>query len=236
MLDSRGIAASTGVFLPEDVARAFLEQFRWPGGPVCTHCRSVGAYRLHARGSSASPARDGVLKCRACRRQFTVTVGTVFEGSHVPLNKWLLAIAHLCRPGTGVSEDKLDRLLGVSPRTAQYLAHRVRQALAASSRSPVSRNGLSKYPPDRRGPRVSPALLARSPSVPGASGRIIRKAMDGAWHAATQRGAALGQVSFEETLVRMMNRTLRRIPADVDRHPARPAGQPERIVECLDVG
>src|SRR5262249_24148369 len=81
--------ASMPEFLEEDAARSFLERLRGPDGPTCPHCGSLGAYRLKPKAASARPVRTGVLKCKACRRQFTVTVGTAFEGSHIPLNKWL---------------------------------------------------------------------------------------------------------------------------------------------------
>jgi transposase-like protein len=130
--DRRALAASAGSFLPEDVARTLLEQLRWPDGPICPHCGSAGAYRLHPKAASARPVRGGVLKCKACRRQFTVTVGTAFARSHLGLNKWFLAIAHFCRGDKNVSGSKLEQLLGVSPHTARLLGSRVRRVLTLS--------------------------------------------------------------------------------------------------------
>src|SRR5258706_4350387 len=80
----------------EDEARAYLENQRWPEGPACPHCGSAEVYRLTAKVNSAKPGRKGLLKCKYCRKQFTVTVGTIFEASHIPLNKWLMAIYLLC--------------------------------------------------------------------------------------------------------------------------------------------
>lgn len=79
-------------FRDEDAARDFLESYRWPSGAVCPHCGEVGnAGKLTARSGSKRPVRKGVWKCYGCLEQFSVTVGTVFEDSHVPLHKWLLA-------------------------------------------------------------------------------------------------------------------------------------------------
>ena len=85
-------------FSDEDKAREFMEKLRWPDGPVCPHCGQVGnAYRLEPKPSKKGKhVRKGVWKCAGCREQFTVTVGTIFEDSHIPLNKWLLAYHLLC--------------------------------------------------------------------------------------------------------------------------------------------
>jgi transposase-like protein len=238
MLDPRGLAASTATFLPEDVARAFLEQLRWPGGPVCPHCSSAGAYRLHARGASVRPARGGVLKCKACRRQFTVTVGTAFERSHLALNKWFLAIAQLCQSRNGLSGAKLDRLLGVSPQTARFLAHRVRQALLAS-RSRTNMRALSEHRAPRRAPLVDAARVLRSSAASGVSGRSAKtgsKSTERRWPSITENGRSLGRVSFEEALASMVGQTVRRALTDADRRPGGRGAQPARTVECRDVG
>ena len=92
-------------------------------------CGSVEAYRLTARPGSKSPVRPGVWKCRACRKQFTVTVGTIFEDSHIPLNKWLHAIHELCASKKGKSAHQLHRTLGVTYKSAWFLAHRIRWAM-----------------------------------------------------------------------------------------------------------
>jgi transposase-like protein len=224
MLDGRGLAVSAAAFLPEDVARTVLEQLRWPGGPVCPHCRSVGAYRLHSRGASFRPARPGVLKCKACRRQFTVTVGTSFDRSHVSLNKWLLAIAHLCQSGNGLSGAKLDRLLGVSPQTARFLAHRVRHALAASR----SRTSRRASPEDLSSHRVSlehAGGLIFSSAASGASrpsGKTDSKLTDRGRRSATKDGGSPGRVSFEEAVASMLGQAPRRGPADARQRPEGP--------------
>ena len=137
-------AASAPGLLDEDAARAFLEHFRWPNGPVCPHCGALGAYRLHPRARSAAPVRKGVLKCKACRRQFTVTVGTAFEHSHIPLSQWLLALGRLCESRKAVSAYQLHRLVGVSRQSAWLMEQRIRRALAPRpARSPGTRRRAS---------------------------------------------------------------------------------------------
>src|SRR6266404_5579713 len=77
-------------FSDEDSARELLETQRWPNGPVCPHCEATKPYKLTPKATSKRPGRKGLYKCRACRKQFTVTVGTVFEDSRIPISKWLL--------------------------------------------------------------------------------------------------------------------------------------------------
>ena len=76
----------------KDDAREYLENIRWANGRVCPHCKSEKSYKLEPKKDSKRPVRNGVYKCNKCRKQFTVTVGTIFEDSHIALNKWLIAI------------------------------------------------------------------------------------------------------------------------------------------------
>jgi transposase-like protein len=117
------------LFADADKARRYLEAVRWPDGPVCPHCQSKEPYRIEGRENSKRPARPGLLKCKACRKQFTVTVGTIFEDSHVPLNKWLLAIERICASKKGISAHQLHRELGITYKSAWFLAHRIRWAM-----------------------------------------------------------------------------------------------------------
>ena len=108
-----------------------LNSKRWPDGPVCPHCGVVGeAYRLQAKEGSTRPVRKGVWKCRPCRKQFTVTVGTIFADSHIPLHKWLLAIHLMCASKKGMSAHQLHRMLGITYKSAWHLGHRIRYAMA----------------------------------------------------------------------------------------------------------
>ena len=102
----------------------YLEDLRWPNGPVCPHCESGDAKRL-----KGDKHRPGVVQCNACRKQYTVTVGTVFERSKVPLNKWLLATHLMCASKKGISAHQLHRMLGITYKTAWFMAHRIREAM-----------------------------------------------------------------------------------------------------------
>ncbi|MBZ5514816.1 MAG: IS1595 family transposase [Acidobacteriia bacterium] len=117
-------------FGDDEKARAFLEKMRWPDGAVCPHCGVIRvAYRLEPKPNGKTHVRKGVWKCSACREQFTVTVGTIFEDSHIPLHKWLLAIHLLCASKKGMSAHQLHRMLGVTYKSAWFMAHRIRYAM-----------------------------------------------------------------------------------------------------------
>ena len=117
-----------------EAARQFLEQQRWPNGPTCPHCDSTEVYKLTPKASKKDQhVRPGVYKCAKCREQFTVTVGTIFEDSHIPLNKWLLAIHLLCASKKGMSAHQLHRMLDVTYKTAWFMAHRIRYAMSQPS-------------------------------------------------------------------------------------------------------
>jgi len=125
-------------FSSEDAAREFVEKLRWPDGPVCPHCGLVNnAYRLEPKKHSdkGQHVRKGVWKCGGCREQFTVTVGTIFEDSHIPLNKWLLAYHLLCASKKGISAHQLHRMLKINYRSAWFMAHRIRYTM---SQEPLS--------------------------------------------------------------------------------------------------
>ncbi|MCG3117120.1 MAG: IS1595 family transposase [Candidatus Manganitrophus sp. SA1] len=118
-------------FNDADSAREFLEDMRWRDGVICPHCGIVGeAYRLTPKGSTKTRVRKGVWKCKGCRKQFTVTVGTIFEDSHIPLHKWLLAIHLLCSSKKGMSAHQLHRLLDITYKSAWFMAHRIRYAMS----------------------------------------------------------------------------------------------------------
>jgi transposase-like protein len=113
----------------EDAAREMLESLRWANGAVCPRCGGDRPYKLTAKATSKRPGRKGLYKCRACRKQFTVTVGTIFEDSHIPISKWLMAIHLLCASKKSMSAHQLHRMLGVTYRAAWFMAHRLRYAM-----------------------------------------------------------------------------------------------------------
>jgi transposase-like protein len=118
----------------EDAARAYFEAKLWPDGPVCPKCGVINeAFKLNGETT-----RNGLWKCKSCREPFTVTIGTIFEDSHIPLQKWLFAIYLMCSSKKGMSAHRLWRnLWGTdengkqlgSYKTAWFMAHRIRWAL-----------------------------------------------------------------------------------------------------------
>jgi len=120
--------------LEEKEARQLLEGVRWPDGPICPHCLVMGThYRVDPRKASRRPVRQGVWKCRDCRKQFTVTVGTVFHGSKIPLRKWLIAISVICSPKESVNPHQLHRKLGITYKSAWFMDRRIREAMKQGS-------------------------------------------------------------------------------------------------------
>src|SRR5260370_16096976 len=131
-------------FTNEDAAREYLESMRWPDGAVCPGCGVIGeAYKLRraektleeiekmiAAKKRIRKTQQGVWKCRGCKKQFTVTVNTIFEDSHIPLHKWLLAIHLLTSSKKGMSAHQLMRMLDIKQyKSAWFMAHRIRYAL-----------------------------------------------------------------------------------------------------------
>ena len=116
------------IFTDENAAREALEAVRWPNGPVCPHCGNANPEKIvKGRGKVARP---GLFYCAACNGQFTATVGTVFERSKIPLSKWWLAMHLLGSSKKGMSSHQLHRLLGVTYKTAWFMSHRIREAMA----------------------------------------------------------------------------------------------------------
>jgi transposase-like protein len=117
-------------FHDEETARAFFEKLRWPDGPVCPHCGEIGnARKLEARSDSKAPVRKGVWKCYGCREQFSATVGTVFEDSHISLHRWLLIAYLMCASKKGMSAHQIHRMTGISYKTVWFMCHRLRFAM-----------------------------------------------------------------------------------------------------------
>jgi transposase-like protein len=127
------------IFNNEDAARAYFESIRWPDGkPICPHCGVIDQATL-VKGKSHRP---GMYQCNACLKPFTVTVGSVMESSHVPLHKWALAFRLMAASKKGVSAHQLMRMLGLgSYRTAWFMAHRVREAMADRDPEPLGGKG-----------------------------------------------------------------------------------------------
>lgn len=106
--------------------RAYLEELRWPNGPVCPKCKGTEIVRVGGR--------EEILRCTSCEHQFTVMVGTIFHDSHLPLTKWFLAAYLICESKKGISALQVQRLLGIGGyKTAWYLCHRIREAMTRAN-------------------------------------------------------------------------------------------------------
>lgn len=124
-------------FTDNDVAREAIEALMWPNGPVCPHCGCTGKIGK-VEGKSA---RSGLYYCGDCKKQFTVTVGTIFERSKVPLSKWWMAIHLMASSKKGMSAHQLHRMLGVAYQTAWFMEHRIREAMRDGALSPMGGEG-----------------------------------------------------------------------------------------------
>ena len=124
-------------FQTETAAFAYVEAALWPNGPVCPHCGETA--RLgRLKGKSTRP---GLFKCYACKRQFTVRMGTIFEDSHLPLHLWLQVIHLLCASKKGISTRQIQRMLNCSMKTAWFLGHRIREAMTPAAIGPLGGSG-----------------------------------------------------------------------------------------------
>jgi transposase-like protein len=125
------------IFTDANKAREHLEALHWPDGPVCPHCGVVDQATL-VKGKSHRP---GMYQCNACREPFTVTVGTVMEKSHIPLNKWVLGFHLMAASKKGVSAHQLHRTLGITYKSAWFMAHRIREAMTDDGDEPLGGKG-----------------------------------------------------------------------------------------------
>ena len=123
-----GAILNKAQFQDADKAREYLESIRWPNGAICPHCGSENKDHYKLEGKSHRP---GLWKCKDCREQFTVTVGTVFERSKIGLHDWLKAVYLICSSKKGCSSHQLQRTLGVQYKTAWFMSHRIREAMKA---------------------------------------------------------------------------------------------------------
>jgi transposase-like protein len=166
-------------FQNEDAARRAIEAILWPRGPVCHHCGETE--RRYAT------KRDGRYRCgsSACRKDFTVTTGTVMESSHIKLHKWLLAFYLMASSKKGFSAHQLHRALGITYKTAWFMEHRIREAMRAGALlPPLGGNGKvveadETYHGKISDPRVSPQRKGRPLTKSGRSGPANKRAIIG---------------------------------------------------------
>lgn len=170
------------IYTNADKAREHLEAIHWPHGPICPHCGNIDPARITKLAGKST--RPGVYKCNECREPFSVTVGTVFERSHIPLNKWVLASHLLASSKKGMSAHQLHRMLGVTYKTAWFMAHRIREAMKEDVKSagPLGGEGKTIEADEMYiGKRETPRKPSRPRTVPftksgksgGAQKRIV---------------------------------------------------------------
>jgi transposase-like protein len=129
MMNSVNLCALIEQFGSEEKCREYLEALRWPVKVMCPRCQSPKTSQITKRNQ---------FDCDACRYQFSVTAGTIFNDSHLPLWKWFLCVYLLCESRKGMSANQIKRTLGISYKTAWYLCHRVRAAMKAVDPQPLS--------------------------------------------------------------------------------------------------
>ncbi|MGE0280216.1 MAG: IS1595 family transposase [Rhizobiaceae bacterium] len=172
------------IYNDADKAREHLEAIHWPHGPICPHCGNIDPSRImKLQGKSTRP---GVYKCNECRAPFSVTVGTVFERSHIPLNKWVLASHLMAASKKGMSAHQLHRMLGITYKTAWFMAHRIREAMKEDVKSagPLGGEGKTIEADETYiGKRETPRKLARgriaTPTKSGKSGGAQKRIVVG---------------------------------------------------------
>jgi transposase-like protein len=126
-------------FQNEDEAFAYVEARLWPNGAVCPHCGNADQKRI--RKMAGETTRKGLYKCNACRKPFTVRMGTIFESSHLALHLWLQVIHLMCASKKGISTRQIQRMLLCSMKTAWHLTHRIREAMRSGGLAPMGGAG-----------------------------------------------------------------------------------------------
>ena len=172
------------IYNDETAARKHLEHIQWPEGPICPHCGVINE-ATELQGASTRP---GLWKCRPCQKPFSVTVGTVFERSHIPLTKWLLATELLTASKKGISSHQLARMLDVTYKTAWFMSHRIREAMAplAGSEPPLGGDGFvvesdeTEIAPSRKTRPRARAKNLKFVSLVERDGRVRSKKLTGA--------------------------------------------------------
>ncbi|MGA7957137.1 MAG: IS1595 family transposase [Xanthobacteraceae bacterium] len=163
-------------FQSPETAREWLEKLRWPEGPICSHCGTIGhAYKTK---------KPGWYRCaeKECRKDFTVTTGTVMERSHIPLNKWLMAFYLLNASKKGMSAHQLHRALNLDYKTAWFMCHRIREAMRSGGLGPLGGEGKivevdETYHGKTEKPRVSPQRRGRPYNPRGSRGPKDKRAI-----------------------------------------------------------
>lgn len=188
-------------FHDEAAAYAWVEARVWPNGqPICPHCKGSDRISL-MKGKST---RVGTYKCYACRKPFTVKVGTVFEASHVPMRHWLQAMFLMASSKKGVSANQLSRTLGCTLRTGWFIGHRLREAMMGVGLPPLGGEGKTIESDEtywgQKDVETNPAMKARRKGKPGPGGKARVMTL-------VERGGHARSVKVED----LTNDTMRRV-------------------------
>jgi len=152
------------IYTDETAAREHLEALLWPNGPTCPHCGNADGKRIvKLQGKSTRP---GVYKCNECRKPFSVTVGTVFERSHIPLHQWVYGTHILTTGKKGTSSHQLHRMLGITYKSAWFMTHRIREAMRQSGLEPLGGGQIVEADEAYFGQGRQPASLATAQGPP----------------------------------------------------------------------
>jgi transposase-like protein len=184
-------------FTDEDKAREFLEASRWPEGPVCPFC---GQDVPKLGGKSMGP---GWYWCADCREKFTVRVGTLYERSHIPLHKWLLATHLIVSSKKGMSALQIQRMLGISYKSAWFMCHRIRESMKPATRGPIG--GQNKVVEADEtligGKKKNRAFAKKEPTKQTVMTLVDRDGLSYSFHVANVKARTL-----RETIVRVASR------------------------------
>jgi transposase-like protein len=183
---------SNPIFHDEDKAREWLEARVWPNGPVCPHCGAIDEATL-MKGKSHRP---GLYQCNACREPFTVTVGTLYERSKIPLNKWLAATHLMMASKKGMSALQISRMLGLPYKTAWFLCHRIRESLKASPDAPQlgGQNKVVEGDESYVGGKAKNRAFREPAPKKAVFSPVEREGQVRTFHVATVSGATLGPI------------------------------------------
>jgi len=215
---------SNPIFHDETKARVWLEARLWPDGPICPHCGTVDEATL-MKGKSTRP---GLYQCNACRKPFTVTVGTLYERSKIPLHKWLAATHLMMASKKGISALQVGRMLGVSKKTAWFLCHRIRESLRESSPGGLGGEGVIVEADEtwvggkskNRARRVRLPAKEAVVSLVERGGRVRSEHVGTTVNAKTLRPILVTQIDRKSHLMTDESKVYPKIGREFDRHSA----------------
>jgi transposase-like protein len=181
MAMSKSNPLNNAIFQDATKARAWLESLIWAGGRACGYCGTLEA-------SSPVKGREGYYQCKACRKQFTVQVGTVFERSHIPLNKWLQAAFIMAASKKGMSAHQMSRMLGLTYKSTWFMCHRLREAMKAGNLPPLGGEGMVVEADETYFGEAARRISSRSAAIPRRTARSMARTFKRAIVTLVERG------------------------------------------------